>query len=147
MVLICTEMSKKEYLQEKMQLMDKVKEVSPPQSMTNSNTNDVLALQVEIEQAEILLQGLVRKNKALEEEISASEMLKAQAQEELSLVTQKASSSPSSISPSSTFTKNTTKRGSDSTAEQPVSTQEVSHVALNSNTKTEIERFKTQKAK
>jgi hypothetical protein len=140
-------MSKQEFLQEKMQLMDKEKKVEPPQA----DTNNVLALQAEIEQAEILLKGLIRKSKVLDTAITESETKKAQAEEELRLVkdtvkltsTKTRSSAPTSGSSSSS----SSSEAAVSSVERPVSKADAPQNSSAVNTITEMERFQTQKTK
>lgn len=142
-------MSKKEFLQEKMLLLDNEKEVAPPPSY--SNTKNVLALQAEIEQAEILLQGFASKNKGLDTKILENEILKAQAQEELNLVKQNVSRTTHNTNATAHSNRkeesDPTATASESIVEQPVCRTNFSEDVSIVNTKTEIMRCQTQKAK
>lgn len=142
-------MSKKEFLQEKMQLMNKENEVVSPKSFTN--TNDVLELQAEIEQAEILLQGFVSKSNTLDTKISESMNSKAQAQEELNIVKQKNVSSSSSTRARNEDSASTASDSRSTVEQHSVCKADLSQAPSDVNntntTTTEIQRFQTQKAK
>jgi hypothetical protein len=81
-----SEMSKNEYLHEKMQLLNKENDVKLPPS--TSRDNKVLALQAEIEQAEILIESFLKKSNQMDSKIFENEQLKAQADLDLQHVKQ-----------------------------------------------------------
>mmetsp|Transcript_525 Transcript_525/g.922 ORF Transcript_525/g.922 Transcript_525/m.922 type:complete len:415 (+) Transcript_525:125-1369(+) len=81
------EMSKKEFYLEKLNLMNKGNDVKR-QGVTPSNDKTLLALQAEIEQADIVLQRLKTKSEQLDSKIAESEELKIQADAELQVAKQ-----------------------------------------------------------
>ena len=131
--LIMSEMSKNEYLHEKMQLLNKENDVKLPPS--TSRDNKVLALQAEIEQAEILIESFLKKSNQMDSKIFENEQLKAQADLDLQHVKQQQQQGKS------TDNNDNIQRVSGkllSAGKSPLSVLEL-------NTKKEIETFQNQK--
>ena len=124
-------MSKKEFLKEKLRLLDiEMEDISKVTS-----DDDILNLEAEIEQTEILLQSNLRKNEDLDDQIAEHEAMRERAEIEVRLVEDNAKSGtiPQVINVD------------DATQPSMMDVEENSLPALK--TKGELERFQKQKLK
>jgi hypothetical protein len=135
--LHCVEMSKREFLQEKVQLLNQETRVRHPQAQPHT----VLALQADIEQVDFLLQGLERKNKEMDVKIIECEHLKTEAERDLALA-QSAGQLDSPVPPTHQEKHQEQDHGGGGGSE--ANTAEDS---TNTSLKSDIAKFQTQKAK